>query len=69
MRGSGETKIDRVEWARALRDHCAASGVPFFWKQWGSRPGNNPTPPGEELAPESKSGATLDGRLWREFPA
>lgn len=23
------------DWARGLRDQCAAAGVPFFWKQWG----------------------------------
>lgn len=23
------------EWARSLRDQCAAAGVPFFFKQWG----------------------------------
>jgi protein gp37 len=23
------------DWARALRDQCAATGVPFFFKQWG----------------------------------
>ena len=23
------------DWARQLRDHCAAAGVPFFFKQWG----------------------------------
>ena len=23
------------DWARALRDDCAAAGVPFCWKQWG----------------------------------
>jgi protein gp37 len=23
------------DWARALRDQCAAAGVPFFFKQWG----------------------------------
>lgn len=23
-------------WARAMRDQCAAAGVPFFFKQWGS---------------------------------
>lgn len=22
-------------WARSLRDQCAATDVPFFWKQWG----------------------------------
>jgi len=25
----------RPEWARALRDQCAAAGVPFLFKQWG----------------------------------
>lgn len=24
------------DWARDLRDHCAAAGVPFFFKQWGA---------------------------------
>jgi protein gp37 len=24
------------EWARSLRDQCAAAGVPFLFKQWGS---------------------------------
>jgi protein gp37 len=24
------------EWARALRDQCAAAGVPLFFKQWGA---------------------------------
>lgn len=24
-----------VEWARSLRDQCAAAGVPFLFKQWG----------------------------------
>ena len=24
-----------IGWARALRDQCATTGVPFFWKQWG----------------------------------
>ena len=23
------------DWARSLRDQCAAAGVPFFFKQWG----------------------------------
>ncbi|KVN17970.1 MULTISPECIES: phage Gp37/Gp68 family protein [unclassified Burkholderia] len=28
------------DWARALRDQCAAAGVPFMFKQWGKwRPG------------------------------
>ncbi len=24
-----------LEWARSLRDQCAAVGTPFLWKQWG----------------------------------
>jgi protein gp37 len=31
------------DWARSLRDQCAAAGVPFFFKQWG------------EWAPESET--------------
>lgn len=27
----------KPEWARALRDQCAAADVPFFFKQWGGR--------------------------------
>lgn len=30
------------DWARGLRDQCQASGVPFFFKQWGEwAPGSN----------------------------
>lgn len=24
------------DWARSLRDQCAAAAVPFFFKQWGN---------------------------------
>ncbi len=41
------------EWARTVRDHCAASGVPFFFKQWGGR---TPKAGGREL-----DGTTRDG--------
>lgn len=43
------------EWARAVRDDCAASGVPFFFKQWGGR-----TP--------KAGGRELDGKDWDELP-
>jgi protein gp37 len=49
---------------RDLRDLCIAEGVPFFLKQWGTWD-NNPTPRDQELDPDAKGGATLDGRLWR----
>jgi protein gp37 len=52
---------------RALRDHCGVHGVPFFLKQWGTWE-SNPTPREQELDMKAKGGATLDGRLWREFP-
>ncbi|MFJ6393952.1 DUF5131 family protein [Streptomyces sp. NPDC091972] len=52
------------DWARSLRDQCAAAEVPYFFKQWG------------EFAPESyghNSGATVlidgQGRTWNETDA
>jgi protein gp37 len=46
------------DWARSLRDQCAAAGVPFLFKQWGAwavvpytpeRRGWNPTDPRQHL--------------------
>jgi len=54
-------------WMRAVRDLCVGHALPFFLKQWGIWE-NNPTPYDQELDPDAKGGATLDGRLWREFP-
>jgi protein gp37 len=38
--GGGESgpkaRPTHPDWARGLRDQCAAAGVPFFWKQWGA---------------------------------
>ncbi len=45
----------RVDWARSIRDQCEASGVAFFFKQWGG------------LRPKS-GGRELDGREWNQFP-
>ena len=44
------------DWARFLRDQCLATGVPFFFKQWGG------------LTAKS-GGRILDGRTWDEMPA
>lgn len=45
-----------IEWAREVRDLCAAQRVAFFFKQWGgSRP--------------KSGGRSLDGREWNELPA
>jgi protein gp37 len=45
----------RAEWVREIRDQCQASGVAFFFKQWGG------------LRPKS-GGRELDGREWNNFP-
>jgi protein gp37 len=45
----------RLEWARGIRDASQASGVPFFFKQWGGR-----TP--------KALGRELDGVVWDEMP-
>ena len=44
------------EWARSIRDQCAAADTAFFFKQWGGL--------------HSKDGGkVLDGREWCDFPA
>jgi protein gp37 len=52
--GSGARPLD-PEWVTEIRDNCLASGVPFFFKQWGGR------------TPKS-GGRLLDGRTWDELP-
>ncbi|WP_315759130.1 MULTISPECIES: phage Gp37/Gp68 family protein [unclassified Bradyrhizobium] len=44
-----------LEWVRSIRDQCVAADVPFHFKQWG---GKN----------KKKTGRTLDGRTWDEWP-
>jgi protein gp37 len=44
-----------IDWARAIRDNCAESGVPFFFKQWGGR------------SPKA-AGRELDGQIWDQMP-
>jgi len=45
----------RQEWVIDIRDQCEASGVPFFFKQWG---GSN----------KKAAGRLLDGRTWDDMP-
>jgi len=53
--GIGARPIDSG-WVREIRDQCEASGVPFFFKQWGGR--------------TSKAGGrTLDGLIHGSMPA
>jgi protein gp37 len=45
----------RADWVRDMRDQCAATGVPFFFKQWGGMR-------------KKAAGRTLDGRAWDQMP-
>ena len=45
----------RPAWVRAIRDQCVDAGVAFHFKQWGGKI-------------KKKTGRTLDGRTWDEFP-
>lgn len=69
------------DWARSLRDQCAAAGVPFFFKQWGTW---LPASQGEavgiratmvkdgcewDAVGKHASGNLLDGRTHQEYPS
>ena len=70
------------DWARGLRDQCAAAGVPFLFKQWGEwipmlgqAEGvpvreKTTTPDGWVMGHAGKkaAGRLLDGRTWDGFP-
>jgi len=45
----------KAPWVFQIRDWCAESAVPFFFKQWGG-------------VCKSKRGRKLDGRVWNEMP-
>lgn len=55
------------DWARGLRDQCAAAGVPFLFKQWGEwAPGSNfadHIPSGTSC--DFDEGLDADGRVWK----
>lgn len=59
------------DWARSLRDQCAAAGVAFHFKQWGEwEPGDGDTPHGQQFykVGKARAGRLLDGREHNEFP-
>jgi protein gp37 len=64
-----------ASWAREVRDLCAARGIAYLHKQWGSYQ-NNPlvTERGMSLTEaksrdvDGKGGGRLDDRLHRNFP-
>ena len=45
----------QADWARDIRDQCAAAGVPFHFKQWGG-------------VFKKRNGRELDGVTWDEMP-
>lgn len=51
-----------VEWVTSIRDQCVSSGVPFFFKQWGTYSRD-----GVRLGKKA-TGRILDGRTWDEMP-
>lgn len=53
--GAGARPVDQ-QWVTDIRDACAASRTPFFFKQWGGR------------SPKA-GGRELDGRTWDDYPA
>lgn len=61
------------DWARSIRDQCAAAGVPFFFKQWGEwAPAMaNTGDAGDGLMTrvgKHRAGRLLDRREHSEFP-
>jgi protein gp37 len=66
--GPGARIMD-PEWARSIRDECAAATVPFFFKQWGEWAWTGgPRGRDFERVGKHKTGRLLDGREWNEMP-
>lgn len=64
-------------WARSIRDQCAAAGVPYFFKQWGSHAPASVVLPNDHLEQDAdimcktskaRAGRLLDGREWNGMP-
>lgn len=55
------------EWARALRDQCAADGVPFHFKQWGEYHPADQRKDAEQLAAMGNMGTALRSGAAHSF--
>jgi protein gp37 len=53
--GHGARPLER-EWVTSIRDQCNATGIPFFFKQWGG-------------VHKKRAGRALDGQTYDGFPA
>jgi protein gp37 len=60
--GKRARRMDQ-DWARRLRDQCAAAEIPFFFKQWGEW-----GPDSSVRVGKKKAGRLLDGRTWDARP-
>ncbi len=52
----------KVEWVRRIRNQCVEHCIPFFFKQWGAFGADG------AKGPKSRTGRTLDGQTWNQFP-
>lgn len=63
--GGHKARPSSRRWFRALRDQCAAAGVPFHFKQWGEFIPDDPAPDGSHTAMrrvgKHRAGRLLDG--------
>ena len=71
-----EARPVEVRWVWDLRDQCAETGTPFFFKQWGAwhadamayTDGQGRNPPPNMKIGVKRSGRTVAGRTHDEFP-
>lgn len=56
------------DWARSLRDQCAAASVPFFFKQWGEWRPTTLRSLNYERVGKKAAGRLLDGREHNGMP-
>ncbi len=54
----GGARAANPDWFRMVRDHCIVNGIPFFFKQWGSK---------ADIQTDRRI-AELDGQVWNAFP-
>lgn len=74
--GGHEARPCDPQWVRGIRDQCAAAGVPFHHKQWGSwdsdalrfTDGEGRCPPPKYKVGAKRSGRTLDGVIHDARP-
>lgn len=59
--GRGARRM-KPDWARDIRDQCAAAGALFFFKQWGAHDEH-----GLRVG-KGRAGRLFDGQMWNDHP-